>query len=132
VIILKKKEINMKGKDDLDKLLELASAKPKVQEKKPQSNPEIDKFIQELNILAGKKKVPTYVVYYSYYLWKKTRLIPRRKFINYFKTKFEKIKTDDGIGFLLNAKSFDLTPQGFFKARALLRKEQHEQKKAKS
>lgn len=115
---------------DLDKLLELAVT-PKVKKVKPKKTyPEIDTFISEFKIEAGKKKIPTYIIYYKYYLWKQQARIPRLKFITYLKTKFQKIKTDDGMGFLLNPKPFDLTPQGFFKARAILRRERDERKKA--
>lgn len=115
--------------EDIDKLLEIASA-PKVRKVKPiKTNPEIDKFIADSVILPGKTRVPTYMVYYRYYLWKKIKLVPRLKFINYLKTKFEKTRTDDGVGFLLNPKGFDLTPQGFFRARAHLRRERDEKQK---
>lgn len=115
--------------DNIENLLELAS-KPIVKKvKKQKEYPEIDKFITENNITSGKKRVPSSIVYYKYYLWKQTRLIPSRKFFNYFKTKFEKTKTDHGIGFLLNPKDFDLTPIGFFRARAFLRKQREEQDK---
>jgi len=117
--------------DDIDKLIELAE-KPKEKKVKPTKiNPEIDSFISESGITSGKKKIPSYIIYYRYSAWKKTRLIPRLKFLNYFKTKFEKTKTVDGIGYLLNPKGFDLTPQGYFRARAFLRKERDEKTKVK-
>lgn len=117
---------------DLDTLLDIASA-PKLKKVKPKKTyPEIDTFISEFKIEAGKKKIPTYVIYYKYYLWKKQARIPRLKFLQYFKTKFQKIKTDDGMGFLLNPKPFDLTPQGYFKARAILRNERDEKAKTKT
>lgn len=116
---------------NIDKLLELASQPKAEKVKKPKENPEIDKFILENNITSGKKRIPSTIIYYKYYLWKQTRLIPRRKFFNYFKTKFEKTQTDHGIGFLLNPKEFDLTPAGFFRARAFLRKQREEEKSKK-
>lgn len=113
---------------NIDRLLELAS-KPKAEKvKKKKENPEIDKFILENKITSGKKRIPSTIVYYKYYLWKQTRLIPRKKFLDYFKTKFEKTRTDHGIGFFLNPKEFDLTPVGFFRARAFLRKQREEEK----
>lgn len=109
---------------DVDKLLEIVTAPRKVKPSK--AYPEIDQFILETNVTVGKRRIPTHIIYYTYAMWKKTRLVPRLKFINYFKTKFTKVKTDHGIGFLLSIKGFDLSPQGFFKARAFLRKERHE------
>lgn len=118
-----------KSQNEIDKLLEIATKVTPVKVKKPKTNPEIDQFIQELKIIAGKSKVPTSIIYYHYFAWKKIRLISRKKFLSYFKTKFEKTRTDHGIGYLLNPKPFDLSPQGFFKARALLRRERDERKK---
>jgi len=115
--------------EEIDKLLEIASQPKERKVKKQKTNPEIDEFINIHTITEGTKRIPSYIVYYRYYLWKKIRLINRKKFFNYFKTKFTKTKTDDGIGYLLNPKGFDLTPEGFFRARAFLRKERDEQKK---
>lgn len=107
----------------IDDLLKIASQPSVKKVKKPKTNPEIDKFISENQIISGRRRIPTYIIYYRYFLWKQTRLIPRRKFLEYFKTKFEKVQTIDGVGFLLNPKGFDLTPGGFFRARKLLRDE---------
>lgn len=117
---------------DLDTLLNIAST-PKLKKVKPKKTyPEIDTFISEFKIEAGKAKIPTYIIYYKYYLWKQMARVPRLKFITYLKTKFQKIKTVDGMGFLLNPKPFDLTPQGYFKARAILRNERDEKAKTKT
>lgn len=123
---------NLNKLDNIDKLLELAGQpkEKKVRVKKtPAFHIEIDNFVKECNVSPGKGRIPTYIIYYSYYLHKNIRLIPRNKFFTYFKTKFEKTRTEDGVGYLLNPKGFDLTPQGFFKARAFLRKERDEAKK---
>lgn len=113
-------------KSEIDKLLEQATAAPTI---KPIL--EIDTFILEKRIVSGNKRVPTYIIYYTYTLWKKTNLISRNKFFRYFKTKFKKTKTDHGVGYALNAKSFDLSPQIFFLARAQYRKERDEKQNAK-
>jgi hypothetical protein len=115
--------------EDIRKLLELASQPKQYRVKKQKTNPEIDNFISENNILSGKKRIPSYIVYYKYYLWKQKRLIQRRKFFDYFKTKFEKTRTIDGIGFLLSPKGFDMTPGGYFRARKLLREENEKKQK---
>jgi hypothetical protein len=117
--------------DNIDALLEIAT-KPKTRKLNiPKQNPEIDKFIEECNIVSGKKKISTAIIYYRYYLHKHIRLIPRHKFFKYFNTKFEKVKTSDGMTYLLNPKGFDITPQGYFRARAYLRQEKDEKKKQK-
>jgi hypothetical protein len=118
-----------KSTDNIEALLEIATRPKPIKVKKIKIYPDIDQFILEEKIVSGKKKIPTYMVYYRYFLWKKTRLVNRRKFLNYFKTKFEKTHTTDGIGYYLSPTGFDLTPIGFFKARAFLRKERDEQKK---
>lgn len=112
--------------DDLTKLLEIAESK-KVEE--PKTNPEIDLFIKELQIKSGNKRIPTSIIYLEYYYWKKTHHISRQKFFNYFKTKFKKTTTDHGVGYLLDDKPFDISPVGFFRARALMRKEREKVKK---
>jgi hypothetical protein len=115
--------------DNLDKLLDIASRPKPVKVKKVKTYPCIDEFIAANKIKSGRTRVPTYIIYYHYFLWKNTRLVKRKQFINYFKTKFEKTRTIDGVGFLLSPTGFDLSPTGFFKARAYLRKERDEQKK---
>jgi hypothetical protein len=115
--------------DNLDKLLDIASRPKPVKVKKVKTYPCIDEFIEANKIKSGRTRVPTYIIYYTYFLWKNTRLVKRKQFINYFKTKFEKTRTIDGIGFFLSPTGFDLSPTGFFKARAYLRKERDEQKK---
>lgn len=115
--------------DEIDKLLEIAQSPKKTKK-------EIDSFIldyiTQCNILPGKKKIPTYIIYYHYSQWKKTRLKSRTFFFKNFALKFERTQVQHGAGYLLNPKPFDLTPTGFFKARAFLRKERHEKKKEKS
>lgn len=115
---------------DVEILLEIAS-KPKVRKvRPPKTYSEIDQFIQEVGVIAGRKKIPTYIIYYRYFLWKKSApLIPRDKFFKYFKTKFEKCKTSDGVGYKISPKGFDMSPGGFFRARAQLRKEKDEKQK---
>jgi len=115
--------------DDINKLLEIASQPKPEKVIKKKENPEIDSFIIENEIKTGKTRVPTSIIYYKYYLWKNIRLIPRQKFFRYFQTKFDKTKTDHGVGYLLDGKQFDLSPVGFFRARAFLRKERDEKKK---
>lgn len=123
---MKKKEL------DLDKLIELAS-KPKSRKvKAPKEFPEMDKFFQECSILSGKKRIPAVIIYYRYFIWKKINLVNRKKFFNYFNSKFEKTRAGTGTVYLLSPKGFDLTPSGYFRARAFLRDiKEHEETKRK-
>lgn len=114
---------------DVDKLLEIAESGT---EKVRFANTEVEKFIHECGITSGDTRVPTYTIYYHYWLWKKKKkTMTRRRFFLQFKKHFERIQTNDGKGYLLNAEPFDLTTTGYFKARALLRRERHVKEKAK-
>lgn len=118
---------------EIEKLLSLAS-KPKKQKakKEKKENPDVINFINELGIKAGKKTVPTYIIYYRYSEWKKTKLLARTPFFKQFKKHFQQKQIVGGVGYALDPKPFDLTHLGFFKARALLRRERHERKKEKA
>lgn len=115
--------------DDIEKLLLIAEApKPK---KELKTNPEIDKFIEHLEIKDGKFRVPDYIIYYTYCIWKETYLIPRRRFFRYFSTKFKRTQIKLGKGYFLDPKPFNLTQVNHFMARAYLRKESEKTKKKK-
>ena len=53
---------------EIAKLLELAKDQP-AKPKPIKTNPEIDAFISECKIVAGTKKIPSYIVYYYYVIW---------------------------------------------------------------
>ena len=129
----RQKSINLDYLDsitDIDSLLNIASApKPK---KIKKEDPEVLNFINEVGIKSGKTRVPTYIIYYRYTLWKKNKLKTRKLFFKHFAIHFKKTQVHHGVGYLLNGDPFDLTPQGFFKARALLRKERHDRQKEKA
>lgn len=115
--------------DNIEELLKIAESGS---EKVRFANTEVEKFIHECGITDGDTKVPTYTIYYHYYLWKnKKKTMSRRRFFLQFKKHFERIQTSDGKGYLLNSEPFDLSVEGFFKARALLRRERHVKEKAK-
>lgn len=116
--------------DDINKLLEIAESGD---EKVRFANTEVEKFIHEMGIESGDTKVPTYTVYYHYYIWKKKRnAMSRVAFFRRFKPHFKQYHHGDTKGYLLNAEPFDLTTMGFFKARALLRRERDVRKRKKA
>lgn len=113
---------------DIEELLKLAEAKPEV--KIRFEDTEVEKFILEMKITAGETKVPTYTIFYKYVLWKKKRgMLSRNAFFRQFQKHFEKTPTDDGIAYRLNPDQFDLTTDGYFKARNQLRRERYDRKK---
>jgi len=117
--------------DDVEALLKLAESST---EKVKFEDTEVEKFINECSIISGDTKVATYIVYYKYYKWKvnKRKLKARCPFFKQFKKHFENVQTDDGRGYLLNPEPFDISQEGYFKARALLRRERDGRKKEKS
>ena len=117
--------------DNIEALMDIAEKKPAKSEKPIKfEDTEVEKFIYECNISEGDKKISTYTIYYNYYVWKKNKrkLMTRRAFFLQFMKHFKNIPTDDGRGYLLNEDPFDLTAEGFFKARSLLRRERHARK----
>lgn len=116
--------------NELKKLLELAESS---NEKVKFEDTEIEQYIHENNIEKGTVKISSDLIYYSYYRWKlfKKDRISRRKFFVQFKKHFEGVRTSYGKGYLLNPEPFDLTQEGYFRARALLRRERDVRKKVK-
>lgn len=112
--------------DDIDKLLQIAEAPPP--KKEPKANPEIDRFIAAVKLHNGKTRVPDYIIYYTYFIWKETRLIPRRKFFRYLTTKFKRTQIKYGKAYFLDPRPFNLTTEGHFLARAYMRKESEKTK----
>jgi len=119
--------------DDIDKLLELAESST---EKVKFEDTEVEQYLSENGIKAGEGKIPTYVIYYHYYLWKtnKRKLVPRRSFLLQLNKHFEKTSGlyNEGKRYLLDPEPFDMSQTGYFKARALLRRERDGRKKEKS
>jgi len=118
------------SKKELDKLMDIAtsSKEPIVYEK--EDNPEVKKFIDEVGIEAGDTKVDTVFIYYLYFIWKSGKANARQKvrrleFLKIFEKHFEKTKSAYSVAFLLNPEPFDLSPEGYFAARAQLRRERN-------
>lgn len=116
---------------DLDKLLEIAESS---EEPVKFEDTEAEKYIAAEGIESGDKRIPTFTIYYHYHCWNKNKkkLLTRRKFFLQFKKHFQSIQTSDGKAYLLNPEPFDLTREGYFKARALLRRERSVRKKEKA
>lgn len=115
---------------DIDKLMEIATSSS---EKVEFEDTEVEKFIHDFGIQAGDTRVPTYTIYYHYDVWRKQRKRRGRKtFFNQFNKHFEKIKDTYGMVYMLDPEPFDMTPEGYFKARKLVRKEKNARRKAEA
>jgi len=113
--------------EDIQKLLDIATSSNKPVK---HDNPEVLQFIDELGIVPGTTKVPTYTLYYTYILWRGNRKkLSRLLFFRETAKHFDRVQGSGTNNYLLNAEPFDLTPEGFFAARAQLRRERYAKEK---
>lgn len=95
-------------------------------------NPEVLKFIKESSIEQGETKVPAYFIWYEYYKWSRNKKrLSKTKFFIEFSKHFEKKRQHDTNAYLLNNEPFDLSTDGYFAARALVRRERDVREKRK-
>lgn len=117
---------------DIQKLLEIAESSS---EPVKFEDTDVELYIRECAIEAGETLIPTYMIYHNYVIWCRNvskKPYTRNKFFRQFRKHFEFKKTSNGNEYFLNPDEFDLSQQGYFRARALLRKERDAQKKAKA
>lgn len=116
--------------NELDKLMKIATSSNKPIK---HDNPEVLRFIEECGIKSGTKKIYTFMLYYRYYQWSdnKKKVLGRTAFFKETVKHFDRKRDVDGNVYLLNEEPFDLSTDGYFAARALMRREKHvrEQKK---
>jgi hypothetical protein len=123
-------ESPISNNDDIQKLLEIATSS---NEPIKHDNPEVLQFIEELGITSGTAKVPTYTLYYTYVLWRdKRKKLNRPTFFKETAKYFDRVQGSGTNNYLLNAEPFDLTTEGFFAARAQLRRERYAKEKKKN
>lgn len=115
--------------NELEELLKLAEASNA--ELVELKNTDVNKYIKHFNIKAGKDFVRTYIVYYHYRQWRKTNNMSRLKFLKQFNYIFKKEKKNNEFGYYLDSEPFDITIEGYFKARAFLRRERSAKEKRK-
>ena len=95
----------------------------------------VEQYMREAGIEKGTAKIPTYMIFYDYALWCRNsgkKPISRNKFFKQFRIHFDYKRTSNGNEYLLNPDGFDLSQRGYFRARALLRKERDVRKKEKT
>lgn len=114
---------------ELEKLLEIAESEP--QKETVQRDTDVEKFIKKLDIQDGELFVPNYVLYYTYYHSRKSKTnytIPKASFLKRFSKYFKSSMKSRERGYYLNEGPFDVSLEGKFKARALIRKQRNAKK----
>ena len=122
--------------DNIEKLLEIVekgNQPVRTKQKVDKSLKYVQRYIQANNIKPGDTCVDSVIVYYHYYNWVKTRAtrVARKKFLIEFGKYFEKTYNSGGRCYKLNPEPFDITPEGYFKARALYRRQKQHGKRKK-
>lgn len=92
---------------------------------------EASKFIYELSIRHGDSKIPAQLIYYTYKQWKgwDKRPQPKPYFFRDFSKYFESVRSSDGINYLLDPKSFDLSKEAYWLTRKDAREQRAKNKK---
>jgi hypothetical protein len=105
---------------DLELLLEIAEASDR--DLIELKNTDVNRYVKKFNIKPGNDFVRGYIVYYHYYNSKVDKKMTRVNFLRQFSLVFEKVKKGNEHGFMLDGEPYDLTTEGYFKARALFRR----------
>lgn len=94
---------------------------------------EASKFIYALNIRHGDERIPAQLIYYTYKQWKgwDKRPQPKPYFFRDFSKYFEQVRSKDGMNYLLDPKSFDLSQEAYWLSRKDHREQQQKAKKSK-
>lgn len=116
--------------DEIDQLLAIVD-RPRREPRYKIHDQQVDRFIKEVGVKAGTTRIPAYIIFYTYFVWKGYNRRTRLSFFRVFGKLFQKTQVFKSVGYLLDPKPFDLTPEGFFKARALLRRERNDSKRKK-
>lgn len=90
------------------------------------------RFIYEKNIKSGKAEIEAELVYFTYKQWRGKNSQPRPLFFKDFKKYFDSKRKTNGIYYLLNPKSFDLSDENIWVMRALKREEKNKKEKKRS
>lgn len=115
---------------ELEKLLEIASQKSK-SEITDFKKTDVERFIDKFQIEAGDTFVHNVIIYYTYWKSKQRDRMSRHAFFKRFSQYFDGHFKQNERGYLLNPEPFDISLEGRFNARNLLRKERNVKKKQK-
>ena len=92
---------------------------------------DVERFIQYKGIQAGDSFVSCSIIYADYCRWKRNPRMNMTRFFKRFKGYFERKTRKFEVGYMLDANPFDVTPEGYFKARAYLRNLKNVKKRQK-
>ena len=112
--------------NELTKLLEEEETLKKDLPSQPdkRENKEVLKFIKDLDVRKGPIKVPTFVIYYNYYLWSKPqwrKTWKKEEFFRTFKKHFELKRTGNQRYYLIND-TLDLSIETYEEAKKYAQK----------
>lgn len=116
---------------ELEKLLEIAE-RPKEKKQVIQKDTDVERYIKKFEIKEGDTFVAGYIIYYHYWKSKQRDRMSRVAFFRRFAKYFNSIYKQRAKGYMLDPEPYDLTTEGYFKARALLRREKYERQKEKN
>lgn len=125
-----KKIIHELDVEDLVKLAESAE-EPVIQEKLSDAG----KFIFDLKIKHGDKKISAELIFHTYKEWKgleKRNWQARTHFFRDFKKYFTPVRGRNGVAYLLDPAPFDLSREHYFFVRSEQRREQRIKNKTKA
>lgn len=114
-----------------EELLAIAQGQPFELESKAT---EASKFIYQLGIKHGDKKISALIIFDEYKKWKgwDQKRQSRYRFFRDFSKYFQSVRAKDGMYYLLNPEPFDLTQEHFFQIKAELRRERSAEKRQKA
>ena len=113
-----------------DELMELA-LKGNVSTKTSKRTKEIERFITKFQIKPGDELISPNIVYYHYFYSRQRDKMSEVAFYKIFGKYFDKEKKGPYVYYKLDPSSFDLSPDGLFRAKVFLRKRKYERKKNK-
>lgn len=117
--------------EDLQKLLDIAESK-KVSIDEVSMSTDVERYIKKYQITVGDTFIKNYIIYYHYWKSKQRDRMSRKSFFKRFARYFDKYMIGGDRGYYLDPEPFDLTIEGSFKARALLRKERSAKQQEKN
>lgn len=114
--------------NEILKLLELAESSNVFNKHK---KPDVEKYIKKFKIEDGEKFIPCFVIYFHYRSWKKKDYLTKISFFKSFSKYFDVSHDGSQQGYKLNPAPYDITQEGYFRARTFLRKERDAKKVTK-
>lgn len=113
---------------EIQELLDIAENGSKT---KRNNDTDVENFIRYKGINVGESFVSCSIIYADYCKWKRNPRMGMTQFFSRFKEYFDRKIRKFEVGYMLDANPFDVTQQGYFKARSYLRNLKNVKKKKK-